>query len=99
MVLANSYSQDRVTAEFGIRVQENLTMCEARVLPSPQVGYHVLAFISCFLFLTYHVLPLQLNYHETGREARVYPTLGQWNMINKVILSVFRMYLWLYIPF
>lgn len=27
---------------------------------------------------------LQLKYHETGRDATVGPSMGQWNMINKV---------------
>jgi eukaryotic translation initiation factor 2C len=27
---------------------------------------------------------LQLKYHDTGREARVDPRFGQWNMIDKV---------------
>lgn len=32
---------------------------------------------------------LQLKYHETGKEARVDPHVGQWNMINKVFSSVY----------
>jgi hypothetical protein len=30
----------------------------------------------------------QLKYHESGKEKTVAPSVGQWNMINKVILFV-----------
>ena len=31
---------------------------------------------------------VQLKYHETGKESRVDPNVGQWNMINKVLSNV-----------
>lgn len=31
---------------------------------------------------------LQLKYHDTGREKDCLPQVGQWNMMNKVILEV-----------
>ncbi|XP_015577594.1 protein argonaute 5 isoform X2 [Ricinus communis] len=39
-------------------------------------------------FVDARVLPApMLNYHETGRESRVDPRCGQWNMINKKMVN------------
>ncbi|KAF9684816.1 hypothetical protein SADUNF_Sadunf04G0158000 [Salix dunnii] len=63
MVRQNDFSRNvLVRNEFGIQVNEELAVVDARVLPPPM-----------------------LKYHDTGREARVDPQLGQWNMINKEI--------------
>ncbi|KAK2643502.1 hypothetical protein Ddye_025265 [Dipteronia dyeriana] len=38
--------------------------------------------------------PPMLNYHESGREAKVNPSLGQWNMINKKMINGGRVDFW-----
>ncbi|XXG44501.1 hypothetical protein AAC387_Pa01g4288 [Persea americana] len=40
MVRRNNYNKDRLATEFGIQVQENLALVEARVLPPPELKYH-----------------------------------------------------------
>ncbi|CAA0815012.1 Protein argonaute 5 [Striga hermonthica] len=37
--------------------------------------------------------PPMLKYHETGRESRIEPRVGQWNMIDKVYIIWFEVYL------
>ena len=34
------------------------------------------------------LLSLQLKYHDTGREKDCLPQVGQWNMMNKVLLDI-----------
>ncbi|XP_057955824.1 protein argonaute 5-like [Malania oleifera] len=38
--------------------------------------------------------PPMLKYHETGREARVDPRVGQWNMINKKMVNGGTVHFW-----
>ncbi|XP_057955884.1 protein argonaute 5-like [Malania oleifera] len=38
--------------------------------------------------------PPMLKYHETGREARVEPRVGQWNMINKKMVNGGTVHFW-----
>ncbi|XP_065869022.1 protein argonaute 5-like isoform X1 [Euphorbia lathyris] len=77
MVEANKFRKEElVNDEFGIRVKEELTFVEARVLPPPM-----------------------LNYHATGGEARVNPSLGQWNMINKKMVNGGRVDFWTCVNF
>ncbi|RVW54413.1 Protein argonaute MEL1 [Vitis vinifera] len=65
MVRKNNFSTDRVVRdEFGIRINEELTLVDARVLPPPM-----------------------LKYHDSGREAKVDPRVGQWNMIDKKMVN------------
>ncbi|KAJ0083545.1 hypothetical protein Patl1_30531 [Pistacia atlantica] len=43
--------------------------------------------------------PPMLNYHESSREARVNPGLGQWNMINKKMINGGRVEFWTCVSF
>ncbi|XP_011037293.1 PREDICTED: protein argonaute 5-like [Populus euphratica] len=43
--------------------------------------------------------PPRLKYHDTGREARVDPRLGQWNMINKKMVNGGRIDFWTCVNF
>ncbi|KAK2980070.1 hypothetical protein RJ640_028799 [Escallonia rubra] len=43
--------------------------------------------------------PPTLKYHETGREARVDPRVGQWNMINKKMVKAGKVDFWTCINF
>ncbi|CAI9774583.1 unnamed protein product [Fraxinus pennsylvanica] len=46
------------------------------------------------------VLPAPtLRYHETGRESRIDPRVGQWNMINKKMINGGRVEFWTSINF
>ncbi|XP_050281799.1 protein argonaute 5-like isoform X2 [Quercus robur] len=46
------------------------------------------------------VLPSpMLNYHETGRESREHPKMGQWNMINKKMVNGGRVSYWTCVNF
>ncbi|KAI9194708.1 hypothetical protein LWI28_008483 [Acer negundo] len=38
--------------------------------------------------------PPMLNYHASGKEAKVNPSLGQWNMINKKMINGGRVDFW-----
>ncbi|XP_028756822.1 protein argonaute 5-like isoform X2 [Neltuma alba] len=40
MVRRNNFSRDRLVHEFGINVNEQLAVCDARVLPPPRLKYH-----------------------------------------------------------
>uniref|UniRef100_A0A6N2KG31 Piwi domain-containing protein n=1 Tax=Salix viminalis TaxID=40686 RepID=A0A6N2KG31_SALVM len=77
MVRQNDFSRNvLVRNEFGIQVQEELAVVDARVLPPPM-----------------------LKYHDTGREARVDPQLGQWNMINKKMVNGGKIDFWTCVNF
>ncbi|KAI5603005.1 hypothetical protein BDE02_01G190600 [Populus trichocarpa] len=43
--------------------------------------------------------PPMLKYHDTGREARVDPHLGQWNMINKKMVNGGKIDFWTCVNF
>ncbi|KAA8544172.1 hypothetical protein F0562_022192 [Nyssa sinensis] len=43
--------------------------------------------------------PPTLKYHDTGREARVDPVVGQWNMINKKMVNGGRVEFWTCVNF
>ncbi|KAG5248301.1 protein argonaute [Salix suchowensis] len=43
--------------------------------------------------------PPMLKYHDTGREARVDPQLGQWNMINKKMVNGGKIDFWTCVNF
>ncbi|KAL4611585.1 hypothetical protein ACB092_08G135400 [Castanea dentata] len=46
------------------------------------------------------VLPSpMLNYHESGRESREHPRMGQWNMINKKMVNGGRVSYWTCVNF
>lgn len=90
MVLHNKYTEDRFAQEFGIKVCNDLVSVPARVLPPPMV----LCFIPFLLFALFKLLGIsnnlnlcafQLKYHDSGREKTCAPSVGQWNMINKVM--------------
>lgn len=88
IVKQHNFNTDKFVREFGIKVREDLTLVDARVLPPPMVYMFMLKII-CQIILFFQVFKLlfllQLKYHETGGESRVDPRMGQWNMINKVI--------------
>ncbi|KAK4286389.1 hypothetical protein QN277_002950 [Acacia crassicarpa] len=71
MARRNNFNRDKLVQEFGIKVSEELALCDARVLPPPR-----------------------LKYHETGKEAIVEPSRGQWNMINKKMYNAGNVQYW-----
>lgn len=88
---ANNYADDKLVHEFGIGVDTPLTTIEARVLKAPMVPPLTMLCLMHSLDLQFYVsllsvslLVLQLMYHESGKESRVDPRVGQWNMIDKV---------------
>lgn len=88
----NDYNRDQlVHQEFGIQVMPELTSIDARVLPPPMVIILFYALMNGMIFnLAFNfcsVLVVQIKYNETGKESRVDPRVGQWNMINKVGMS------------
>ena len=96
MVRDNNYSADKMAQAFGITVANQMANVQARVLPPPMVSImqHSQFDDLCFLFYLNNSKNdlyfnfFQLKYHESGKEKTVAPSLGQWNMINKVILYV-----------
>lgn len=87
MVNQNNYNGDElVNKEFGINVGADLTRIDARVLPPPMVRCSTLVYCGISLLVNSHtIITCQLKYHETGKQALVEPSVGQWNMIDKVI--------------
>ena len=93
-VYHNAYHNDPYAKEFGIRISEKLASVEARILPPPRVNslyflsdsYLNFTYSGCNSLLSIACLPLQLKYHDTGREKDCLPQVGQWNMMNKVFL-------------
>ena len=97
MVKHNAYQDDPYAKEFGINISDRLASVEARILPAPRVGWTILVKISRYYQLKYNfnttrlffsnitlLLIMQLKYNETGREKDCLPSVGQWNMLNKV---------------
>ena len=47
MVMHNNYKEDQYAQEFGIKVMDQLTSVEARILPPPMVVILVKTFFTC----------------------------------------------------
>ena len=86
MVRHNNYKEDQYAQEFGIKVLDQLTSVEARILPPPMVVILVKTIFTCrkLHILIFHFFLFQLKYHDSGRDKTCNPKQGAWNMINKV---------------
>ncbi|XP_050281534.1 protein argonaute 5-like [Quercus robur] len=87
----------RATCQRPYEREGNITDIRKRKLVNEDFGLQIQEGLTT---VDARVLPSPtLNYHETGREPREQPTMGQWNMINKKMVNGGRVSYWTCVNF